>query len=282
MKNINNYIILSLFALFFVSCEDVIDVDLQTEEPRLVIEASLDWEKGTSGNEQTIYLSTSTAYFDTETNSAVTGATVVVTNLNTGTIFNFTDENNGAYTTASFEPILGDTYYLQVNYNGETYEAIETLYSVSEINRITQSTEAGFDDELLEVNIYFDDPEAEENYYLVKYYEPGDLFPFLNTLSDEFVNGNEVYSFFEKEDDEDSNETPFEAGDTVNIKVYAISEQYYNFMEILIEQYYNSGNPFASNAALIKGNCINQDNPDNYAYGYFRVTELNAETYTFQ
>ncbi|KJD36740.1 hypothetical protein PW52_03635 [Tamlana sedimentorum] len=282
MKKIYKSVIFIALSLILSSCEDVIDVDVNTAEPRLVIEASLDWEKGTTGSEQTIKLSMSSPYFSTDTDTSVTGALVTVTNMNSGSVYSFTDENNGSYSIDNFEPIIGNTYQLSVAYNGETYEATETLMEVSSINQINQSIEDGFDDELPEVNIYFDDPAEEENFYLVSFYEIGDMFPFFADVSDEFVNGNEVYYFFEKEEDEDSNMTPFEAGDTVEVKLYGISEQYYRFIRLLIEQYYNSGNPFASNAALIKGNCINLTNPDNYAYGYFRVTEVDIATYTFE
>lgn len=275
-------ILFVLTSIIFLACEDVIDVDVDSAETRLVIEASLDWEKGTTGNNQTIKLSLSSPYFNTEDITMVTGANVVVTNTNTGDVFTFIDENDGSYTTNSFEPIIGNTYSLQVSYNGETYEATETLMAVPEIKEINQSFDGGFDDELLEVNVYFDDPVDEDNFYLMRYYEEGDLFPYFEDISDEFVNGNEVHDFFEKEDDEDNNQEPFQAGDTVDIELYGISESYYNYIRLLIEQYYSGGNPFSSTAALIKGNCINPSNPENYAFGYFRVTEVNVATYTFE
>ena len=43
-----------LISLSFASCEDVIDVDLDSAEPRLVIDGSLNWIKGTNGNSQFI------------------------------------------------------------------------------------------------------------------------------------------------------------------------------------------------------------------------------------
>ena len=70
MKNYIKSLILMTFVVF-ASCEDVIDVDLDNVEPRLVIEASLDWEKGTAGNEQTINLSMSTPYFNTGEDTSV-------------------------------------------------------------------------------------------------------------------------------------------------------------------------------------------------------------------
>ncbi len=276
--------ILIVFTLGFLltSCEDTIDVDVPTAEARLVVEASLDWEKGTTGNVQSISLSMSTPFFDTDQDTSVTGAIVTVTNEDSGEVFPFDDNNDGTYSTSTFVPILNNTYHLEIVYDGETYEATETLMSVSNINEVNQSIEGGFDDELLELNLYFTDPANIENFYLIKYDVEGDLFPYLEDVSDEFTDGNEIHDFLEKDDDEDSEETPFEAGDVVNISLYGISEQYYNFIRLLIEQHGSQGDPFSSTAALIRGNCINPTNPDNYAFGYFRVTEVDTATYTFE
>lgn len=271
-----------IFCLVFISCEDVIDVNLSEGKTRLVIEASLDWEKGTSGNQQLIKLSTSSPYFQTNVNNEVTGASVKVTNNNTGAEYVFNDENDGTYTISNFVPVIGHTYTLEVVHNGETYTGNETLMSVPSITNVTQSVEGGFDDELLEVNIFYTDPVGEENFYLTKYFAEGDLFPVFEDMSDEFVNGNEINDFWEKEDDEDANEKPFEIGDKVSISLYGISQRYYNYIRLLIEQYDSGGDPFSSTAAQIKGNCINSSNQENYPYGYFRVTQVVKVDYTFQ
>ncbi len=280
MKYIKQIAIIA--CLILASCEDVIDVTVPTAAPRLVVEASIDWEKGTVGNNQTIKLHTSTPYFDTTTNNIVTGATVKVTNTNSGAEFTFADQNNGTYTTSSFIPVVNDTYTLEIVYNGENYQASETLKSVSDINRITQSLEGGFDDEVLDVTIFWDDPADEENYYLVRVLEVGDMFPFLEEISDEFINGNEIDDFFEKDDDADDPTEEFNPGDTVDISLFGISERYHNYMKLLIEQYDSGGDPFSSVAAEIRGNCINTTTPDNYAFGYFRLTQVVKESYTFQ
>ena len=59
------YIAILILALT-ISCEDVINVDLTAASPKLVVDASINWFKGTSGNEQQIKLSLSAPYFDTE------------------------------------------------------------------------------------------------------------------------------------------------------------------------------------------------------------------------
>ena len=282
MKTYIKYLTAVLTILSFWSCEDVIDVDVPTGKIRLVIEASIDWEKGTQGNNQTVKLSTTTPFFETNTNNLVTNATVKITNTNTNQEFIFTNQNNGAYTTTSFVPVLNNQYLLEVVYNGETYQATETLTPVVNIKRVTQSLEGGFDDELLNVNVFFDDPVETENFYLIRYYEVGDLFPYFDAFSDEFINGNEVYNFFENEEQDDDPNAAFQPGDSVDIQLYGISETYYNYMRILIEQYFGGGDPFASTAAEIKGNCVNKTNLENYPYGYFRASEVVKTSYTFQ
>ena len=278
------YITLAIISILitFSACTDVIDVDVQSAPARLTIEASLDWEKGTSGNEQTIKLSTSTPYFGSNGNSSVTGASVTVTNKANGETYVFEDQNNGEYTTTSFVPVLNGTYTLEVIYNNETYTATERLVPVVDITDLTQSRNKGFNDEDLEVNVIFTDPEEEENFYLFKFKERGDLLPYLEDADDEFVNGNEISWYFEKEEDESTDKKEaFVPGDIIDIEFYGISEQYYNFIRILIEQSGGTG-LFSSTPVPLKGNCINESNPDNYAYGYFRLTEMVKKSYTFQ
>lgn len=273
---------LIMVAVLMAACEDPISVDLNTAAPRLVVEASLDWQKGTSGNEQTIKLSTSTPYFDTEIVNDVIGATVSVTNTSTQQIVVFQDQNNGLYTTTSFEPILNDTYNLEIGYNNETYSATEVLTPVSEIVEVTQSLEGGFDDEILDVNIFFMDPVDQENYYLIRFIEDGDLFPILETESDQFSNGNLMDEFFEKDGDTGTQEEAFEVGDEIAISLYGISERYFDYIDLLIEQYDSGGDPFSTTPSRVKGNCLNRTNPKNYAFGYFRVTEVDEVIYTIQ
>jgi hypothetical protein len=67
-----------LLSFLFVSCEEVIDVNLNTG-PKLVIEASINWLKGTSGMVQRIKLTTTTGYFKTVI-PVVSNATIFITN----------------------------------------------------------------------------------------------------------------------------------------------------------------------------------------------------------
>lgn len=277
MKSIKIYFPFLIIAVL-ISCTDVVDVEVQKGPERLVVEASLDWEKGTPGNVQTIHLRKSTPFFDEDTILEATGAMVTVTNDSNGTVFAFTDQNDGSYRTANFQPILGQTYTLRIEYNGEVYTAQETMTSVTEITNVFQARDEGFDEELLEVHLVFIDPETEGDNYLFKFQRRGDLLPDLEYAEDEFVNGNEIDWWYEIEDEEDV--PPFQAGDVVDIEMYGISRAYYDYIKILIDQLGGVG-IFETTPVAVKGNVINETNSENYAFGYFRLTEVNKTSYTF-
>ncbi|OUR91161.1 hypothetical protein A9Q87_11875 [Flavobacteriales bacterium 34_180_T64] len=281
MKTYFKYIIVLLIASVS-SCTDVIDVDVPEAAPRLVIEASLDWEKGTLGNDQTIKLSLSTPYFNSNIDNFVIGASVKVTNDLDATEFVFMDQNDGNYKVNNFIPVIGQSYTLEVIYDGEIYLAQETMTSVVYIAEINQSVEDGFNDEALEVNVLFDDPADIDNFYLFRLQEQGDLLVELFDVSDEFTDGNQIKVFYEKEDDEDIDQEEFEAGDVVSIDFHGISEPYYNYIRLLIEQYGSVGDPFSATPVALRGNCTNTSDSDNYAFGYFRLTEVVKTSYTFQ
>lgn len=270
-------LVLSLF-----SCTDVVEIDVPEASPRLVVEASIDWENGTNGNNQTIKLSTSTPFFDTNTLDPVTTASVKVIQDATGATYNFQHQNNGLYTTAVFNPVVNQSYTLEITYNGENYTATETLMPVPAIDEIEQSTEGGFNQDAIDLTIYFNDPPEEENFYLIKYLTQGDLLPSLEDVSDEFTNGNRMLDIYEKEEDEDNNQEELMPGDVVEIALHGISEAYYNYIRILIEQSENNGNPFATTPVALKGNCINTSNPDNFAYGFFRLTQVDKAIFTIE
>ena len=278
MKRILNSTLL-IIVLFFSACTDVIDVEVPTEEAKLVIEASINWEKGTSGSDQTIYLSKSTPFFDTNGNVQVVGASVVITNNNDGYFFEFNDQNDGSYTTSNFIPVLNDSYTLEVMSEGETYSAQETFMPVVPILEVYQSTEK-FLPEVLEVNFDFLDPVEEENYYYIKFKEQADTFPRLLDFKDEFVNGNLISVFNERQENEDINQVEYAPGDTVDMELIGISKRYYEYIQLLINQS-ESGGPFDTTPVALRGNCTNQNDPNNFAYGYFRLTEVAKASYTF-
>ena len=262
------------FFFLFVSCEDVIELDLETEEPRLVIEASINWLKGTTGNEQTIKLSLTTPYFSNEITPA-NNAFVSIIDENNNTFLFSEDGNTGIYKTTSFNPVIGERYFLTIQYNNEIYTAEETLISVSDFDEIQQEEGAGFSGEDIELKAYFTDPSNEENHYLFEFQPEIFNIPDLNVYEDRFTNGNQMFGYYSDED--------LESGQTVTIKNYGISLEFYNYMFVLLQQNsQDTGGPFETQPATVKGNCLNQTNPNNFPLGYFRLSEVAEIVYTIE
>lgn len=262
-------------TIAFTSCTDVVEVDVPEVDARLVVEASLDWEKGTLGNEQSITLTTSRPYFNANETNIVTGASVKVTNDNTSAEFIFIDQNNGEYTNSSFIPIIDQSYTLEIIYNNEKYIAQETMMSVADIASVTQE----IDDIDINITVGFNDPKDQENFYFGKFKEQKEVLPELFYNGDEFTNGNLMdfeYTVY-KEIEEDG---PL-LEDTIEIQLLGISERYFNYIGLLTDQAESDGGPFSTTPAPLRGNCRNATTPNNYAFGYFRLSQAVSTSFKY-
>lgn len=263
-----------LILISLLSCEEVIDVDVPTSEPKLVIDASINWVKGTAGNEQFIKLSLTAPYFESNVPPA-NGADVYITDQANNIHTFIEDANTGIYTNTTFVPEINAEYNLTVTYQNETYSATETLFSVPEFDFIEQNLEGGITGEDTEIKAYFTDPEDEENYYFFEFIPSTPIIKTLDTFKDEFINGNQIFGFYAEEE--------LAINDSVVIRNYGVSERFYEFMFILLQQTGTSGGgPFETQPATVRGNCKNITNPTNFPLGYFRLSEVVEITYTIE
>jgi hypothetical protein len=267
------FIIAMLSFLSLTSCEEVVKVDLDTAPAKLVIDASINWEKGTAGNQQTIKLTTTTGYYSNVI-PTVSGATVFITNTS-NTVFDFIEEvpDTGLYVCNNFSPVMGETYVLTVNYAGQNYVATEKMMPVPDIASVSQRDDAGFDAEDIEVKFFFQDNGLETNSYLTRYITPVNAFPQFEAIDDRFEQGNQMFGLYSHED--------LKAGDTIDFTLYGISTQYFNYMDLLIGITSNGG-PFQTPPATLRGNIVNQTDQGNYCLGYFRLCEVVKMQYTIQ
>ncbi|MBE0391263.1 DUF4249 domain-containing protein [Flavobacterium sp. PL002] len=272
MKKVNLAIIL-LFSFFMNSCEEVVQIDLDTEAPRLVIEANLKWQKGTDGSQQKIKLSTTTSFFSDQI-PTVSGAEIIVKN-SSNVPFIFTEiANTGEYECNNFIPVIDESYTLTVKLNDIIYSATETLKSVAPIDEVTQNNEGGIAKDQIQIKTFFNDPTA-TNYYLFQYTYEEERFQNLSATDDDFFQGNRFFSLSQKDD--------LEIGDKVTVTHYGVSKTYYNYLVILITiSGGSSGGPFQSPPATVRGNIINTIDKDNYPLGFFSVGETDTRTITIQ
>lgn len=271
MKNIK--IILAFIGLILISsCEKVVDIDLNTMEPKLVIDAAIKWQKGTIGNVQTIKLSTTNSYYDNQV-PTVSGATVFITDA-ANNVFNFVESNvAGSYVCSNFTPVLNRNYTLTINSNGSTYTATETLKSVPSIDRIEQINNAGFSGKDIEIKSYYTDNGATQDYYLSKFKPSYTVIPIYFAQEDISFQGNQIFGLYRSD--------KLKPGQNFEVTLSGISKQYYNYMRILISIAGNNsgGSPFQSPSATVRGNIINTTNDVNYPLGYFSLSEQDFRSY---
>lgn len=266
----NKYILLPLLLIVLVSCEKAIGVDLETAAPRLVVDAAINWEKGTDGHEQHIKLSTSTGYFSAVI-PTVSGAAIVVRN-SANTEFPFTDSGNGDYVCTNFEPVIGETYTLTIDLNGQTYTASETLIDVPPIDKIEQKTETGFgsEDDRIDIRTFFTDPGNTNDFYMTRCQTNFNAIPDYSVTDDEFFQGNQVFDLYL--------DPELKPGNFLEIRLYGISEQYFNYMSILTAIVEGAG-PFSTAPATLRGNVRHVGNPNDLVLGYFSLSEIDKRTY---
>lgn len=274
MKKIFLYFFLTT-TVIFTSCEEVVNIDLTNAAPKLVIDAIIKWEKGTTGEIQNIQLSLTNDFYTNDILPA-NGAIVTVTN-SSNVIFTFSEiPNTGTYTCTNFEPVIGETYRLDILYDGQLYTATNTLIATPDILNVTQETVPGFggDDEI-QIKYFYQDNGAEDNYYLLGVKNPNKQIPEFGAVTDEFFQGNLMFGFY------GSSET--EPGITLDLSVQGITLGYFNYMNKLITiAGSGSGNPFATPPATIRGNITNQNNAENFPLGYFHLSEIDTVNYLVQ
>ncbi|WP_299671070.1 DUF4249 family protein [uncultured Polaribacter sp.] len=267
MKNIKIFSI--LFILLFANCEKVVDVDVPSIAPKLIVDASFEvlFDQNPIVANTIVKLRLSADYFEDNIPS-VSNAVVFLTNLSDNTIINFTDTNSdGNFTPIiSFIPEDDIVYELTVLYENETYKGKATKIKSPPFTSVIQGDETLFSGEEIEVKVAFKDDKSTENYY---------LFDFTNNLflalEDRFFNGTDYnFSFFYQEDE-------IEVPTNVTVKMSGITKEYFTYYRILLDQSGTTGGgPFQSVPSSLLGNMINTTNEANFPLGYFHISETDT------
>ncbi|MEG9328687.1 DUF4249 family protein [Salinimicrobium catena] len=262
-----------LFLIFLLlpllSCEEVVEVELEQSTPRLVIEASLLWTEEEENETQYIRLTTTAPYFDEEIPPAE-GAMVSVFAPD-GTEYNFEESDPGIYINNSISPSLDGEFEMVIRYNGQEYQATEKYITTPQLEEVVQVDGRGFSGDETEFRLFYTDPAEEDNFYLFRFFHDELA---LQIYDDEFTNGNRSFAFFSDGD--------VDTGDKVEFEIQGISKRFYEYLYILRSQSGTAGGPFQTQPTDVRGNIINVTNPENFAFGYFRLSETDFLTYTVE
>ena len=280
------------------SCEDVIDVNLPEVETRLVVDGLLRVDKSEEFVDVRITMRETSVFFDENQPTQVENAVINYSVLNDSGLFeslsfsHLVEEapGTGVYVpdpnfssdqrirTASAEP--GVVFVLQVTHKGKRYFAQTEYAPTVPIDNLEQGDDTFIDDEETEVIVTFTDDGDNDNFYVFDF-----MYGEFLTVEDEFFQGQQFeFSYFY--DDK------VMAGQDVTISILGADEDFYNYMDLVLEQTQNNGGVFQTPVATVRGNVFdvtgldnitvldNVERPNDYALGYFAVVQEFSRTLT--
>jgi hypothetical protein len=271
MKNI---IPIILTTLILSACEKTVYLDLEQNEPRIIIEGQVTNRLGY----QYVKVSRSVGFYATGQSPRVENAVVMVSD-DAGNDFEFVhNPGNKADSVGYYLPLtsfmgeIGRTYKLSVTVDGELYEAEDKLYSVTNIDslsyRINDDEEEDPKDfgKFYEVLIFALEPQETTDYYLFKFYRNDSLKVYNDTeiyYADDEVLGEQI----------DGVPSPiyYAPGDTARVEAYSLSRNgfvFYNDLQTLLT---NDGGLFSQPPSNSRTNLSNG------ALGYFQASALNMK-----
>lgn len=278
MRNILTLIVL-LAAI--CGCDEQIDLSLPTPPQRLVIEGRVEKIIGETDYDQQITLSLLNDFFDQSQTPRVNDAVISVSDSKGQTfIYELDPTTPGRYINSTLKGEVGETYTLNIEWEGQLFQASEQLISVPRLERVYQQFEEGnaFEDEGIKVAIDFTDPSDKSNYYFWELFlndqnviraDPGNSNNII--AKDEFYNGQTIEGYFPSE------EKTFNPGEQVLVRHIGISKNNYDYLFLLFEQTGQTGQLIDVPPALIRGNIRNLTNPTDIALGYFGANEVDEE-----
>ncbi|MDM1049228.1 DUF4249 domain-containing protein [Sphingobacterium hotanense] len=254
MRSIQIYLLGIFVLLGFASCEEKIDVDLNTANAKVVIEADLN----NLDRNQEIMVSRTVAFDESRAFEPVDNAVVSVV-TGSGSTFNFESIGGGRYSHSNMGIIAQQEYTLNVSVDGQTYSSTTRMPNYVEVDSVGVTKENIFNEDYYFVNLSFDDPEGVENYYKynVEIIGVGDnatAMQFNSVYSDKFNDGLHVTHQIGGRNAEIAN------GDNVRVRRYCIAKDVYKYWSE-----YQSTNPGSASPANPTSNISNG------ALGYFSV-----------
>ena len=286
------YILIACIGLF--SCEDVIDVELQTTEPRLVVNGLLRVDVNQEFVPVEIRVSETTDFFEDNVPTQLDDNAIIfygqpnpdspdiIDNLASSSLTEL-EPGSGIYVPdPSFDAdqrILTSNIYpntvfiLVMEHKGRRYASRTPFSTTVPIDNLEQGTETLFDDDDKELKITITDTPDIDNYYVFDFSEGEFL-----ALDDQFIDGQEFeFSYFVERD--------LESGEEIEVSILGADQEFFNYMDLLVEQTEDNGGVFETPAATVRGNIFdvtgldnnllfdNVNRPDAFPLGYFAVVQ---------
>ncbi|VXC33582.1 DUF4249 domain-containing protein [Maribacter litoralis] len=296
------YILITLSIVLFISCEDVIDVELPENDTRLIVNGVIRVDESQEFLPIEIVVSESSSFFDENTTATIESAIIYYGTpspdapeiLEGGGVSNLAELEPGSgkwvpdpnfdadqrIRVSSIDE--GDVFQLIIQTSEEQYFATTTYVKSVPIDSLEQGDETLFSGDETEVIVSFTDRADSDDFYVLDL----DFGEFLVT-EDEFYQGQTfIFSYFY------DNDLAINTSSVVNISLLGADEQFYNYMNQIIVQSGGDQGPFQTPAATVRGNIINitgidndeivdnVERSDNFALGYFAIVEEYTDSIT--
>jgi len=274
MKDFIKLLVAFTAIAIFSSCEKVIDLPVADATPHLVVEGNVFDGPGPF----TVHLTRTASFYNSDPPPSVQGAHVRISD-SVGNSEDLSEGANGIYTASALTGVPGRTYFLDVESEGKTYTASNTMPEPDPIDSITyeylDSTDYAFldtEDFGQYLTMYHTDPAGIDNFYQVRLYKNSELdkpHTTKNTYSDRLFDGLQRERRLLGH--------PFHPGDTVTVELWSIDRAAYDFYTTLNSvSDNNGGGPFAG----VPDNPIT--NLTNGAYGFFGASAVTQSTVVIQ
>lgn len=257
--------IIFLLSVLFVSCEDVISLDLPKAPEQVVIDAELSRPQGGGSAKLHVLVTKTTDYYSADIVS-VDDATVTL--LYDDQVLIANSVGRGEYVLDIPDITTEKQYQLVVDVDGVLYSASEELTLSGTFDRVVQGDGQLFGGNETEALITLTDRPGLGNYYLFDF-SNNNLF----VTRDRFYDGQQfTFSFFYDE--------LFPKNEEVVIRMTGIDEDFFTYLQILLSHSGQSGGgPFATATSTLLGNFISSEK-EITALGYFRVVEYSSLPFT--
>jgi hypothetical protein len=252
-------VILLLLSIAVVSCQKVIDLELDSTQSRLVIQGNIYNSPGPY--EVTI---SKTVDFDQSNEYPPVSHALVIIADNHGMTDTLKERSSGHYMTDKIVGTPGYTYTLVVEIQDDIYTSISTMPEPVDIDSI-YTENAVMDNKILCVS--FSDPANEENYYKIVEFKNSKQMDEFHVTSDDLHEGEKItYKIMARGMDEDDK---IESGDLIGVWLETIDRNVYDYFRTAGQDGSQSASP---------SNPISNISPD--VLGYFNACSVTKKTYT--
>lgn len=258
--NIRFLFLLSVAISTLLSCQRVINVDISSASQQLVIEGNLTDRQGV----QTVTISRSVPYTNTNVFPTVSGASVVINDAS-GTTYRFAETQPGTYTINNVKGKALTFYVLTVKADGKTYYAGSTMPFAVNLDSLTLVSQTFGSKSVTSVVVNYQDPPSVANQYRFIMYVNGVQVKRVFVENDQLSDGRAVASTLYEQD------IDLKKGDKVDVDMQCIDQDVYNYWNSLSNQGGNSPQNSATPS----------NPPSNFgdnALGYFSAHTIQRKT----